>query len=160
LLGPWSLKVTEPGDHRSLRIIVDANVLISHLIGRGKATSAVGELIRIIFTPTFEVMVPRELIGELRSLREKKHLASRIPEWQVENFVAALRLMGRVVDSGTPRRFRGLRDRGDDYLLTAAIRHEVDILVSGDKDLLVMARFLELPRIMSPAQFVAEFGEG
>lgn len=117
-------------------------------------------MIRIIFTPRFEVVVPRELIVELLSIREKTHLANRIPDWEVENLVAALRLMGRVVDSGTPRRFSALRDRGDDYLLTAAIRHDVDVLVSGDKDLLALARFLELPRILTPAQFVAEFGQG
>jgi predicted nucleic acid-binding protein len=52
-----------------------------------------------------------------------------------------------------------VRDPKDRYLLEAAIQHDVDILVSGDKDLLAMARFLEVPRIMSPAEFVAEFGE-
>jgi predicted nucleic acid-binding protein len=49
-------------------------------------------------------------------------------------------------------------DSKDDYLIAAALLSDVDILVSGDKHILAVRNLLERPRIMTPADFVAEFG--
>ncbi|MGB3307818.1 MAG: hypothetical protein WBA63_16645 [Thermomicrobiales bacterium] len=42
-----------------------------------------------------------------------------------------------------------LRDRCDDYLLTYAKAYGVDVLVTGDRDLLVLRKLLDRPRIVT-----------
>lgn len=48
-----------------------------------------------------------------------------------------------------------IRDAKDQPILSAAIAHKVDIILTGDKDFLSLA--LERPRCMTPAQFL-EYG--
>lgn len=47
------------------------------------------------------------------------------------------------------------RDTRDDYLLAYASAYDVDVLVTGDKDLLVLSEHLDRPRIMSVREFLA-----
>lgn len=49
-----------------------------------------------------------------------------------------------------------VRDPKDNFLLVAAVHADVDVLVSGDKDLLVLAEHLPRPRILSPFAFLRE----
>lgn len=48
-----------------------------------------------------------------------------------------------------------MRDPNDQPILDAAIHHGVDIIISSDKDFTSLK--LDSPRIMTPAEFIAEF---
>jgi len=145
-------------DHPKFRLLIDANVLISHLLGGG-AESTIGQTLRIAFGWQFELIVPADLIRELRDCRRKPYLASKITDSLVTRMVDDLEYMGTVVQPGRMDHSRILRDRGDDYLLSTAVLNDVEIIVSGDKHLLNLRGLIDRPRIMSPADFVAEFGE-
>jgi predicted nucleic acid-binding protein len=50
------------------------------------------------------------------------------------------------------------RDINDDYLIAQAMLHDVDIIVSGDKDLLDLIA-VQSVQILSPAQFWAHIAD-
>ena len=144
--------------HSRIRVLLDANVLISHLLGGG-AESTIGQTFRIAFGWRFDLVVPADLLDELQNCRMKPNLAEKITESQVNRLVDDLEFMGTIVHPVRMGHSRILRDRGDDYLLSTSVLNDVEIIVSGDKHLLNLRGILESPRIMSPADFVAEFGE-
>lgn len=150
-------------EHRSarrLRVIIDANVLISYLLGLGNPDSTIVRAVRIILSGRFDLVVPQQLLVEFRDSQFQPKHAGRLMNDDIEELIQVMleKLASPVVPESSLELNIG-RDPKDKYLLEAAIRQDVDILVSGDKDLLVLADVLELPRIMSPAEFVAEFGE-
>jgi putative PIN family toxin of toxin-antitoxin system len=104
-------------------------------------------------------IVPQEQLDELSSTIVEPKFVEHITPQMWAAFQAEVEVSATVVPRLEHDVAPMTRDRIDDYLIAAAFEHDVDILVSGDKDLLILAEFLELPRIMSPAQFVAEFGE-
>jgi putative PIN family toxin of toxin-antitoxin system len=143
------------------RIIVDANVFVSYLLKPDDRGSTIHSTVRAAASDRFELMVPEKLIAELRRAPDRPKFAGRIPAERVEIFVG-----GMLDQFGTPAmapesaRSAHVRDPNDRwYLLEAAIYHDVDILISGDKHLLILRGLLDRPRIMSPADFVAEFGD-
>jgi putative PIN family toxin of toxin-antitoxin system len=152
--------MTDADHPRQTRVIVDANVLISFLAGRGNLSTSIGRAVTLALGNQFRLIVPDRLVTELRNAAFKRKLIGRVSANQIEDLIDVM--LGEVATSVTVEPLpvsAVVRDPKDRYLLEAAIQHEVDILVSGDKDLLALAEFLELPRIMSPAEFVAEFGE-
>lgn len=151
-------------DRLRLRVLVDVNILISFLIRPGNVTSTIYRAVRIASSDRFQAIVPVKLLTELRDAPQKPTLSPFLSDRATEDFIASTLLPSGLVVSTEQLTTLGvlqyLRDPKDRYLLEATIQHDVDILVSGDKDLLALAPYLELPRIMSPAQFVAELGAG
>lgn len=153
--------MSDPNHPGTLRVILDANVLISYILKPDNLTSTIRRAVRLALTGQFRIVVPEQLLTELRDAPNKPKFIGRLPQLDVERFIDnALTATGTVVPTRRVDSPAVGRDPKDRYLLEAAILHDVDILVSGDKDLLALAPHLELPRIMSPAEFVAELGEG
>ena len=144
-------------------MLVDVNVLISFLIRPGSVTNTIYRAVRLANSDRFLAIVPVKLLTELRDAPQKPTLSPFLTDRAIENLIVSTLLPSGLVVSTEQFSSLGalevVRDPKDRYLLEAAIQHDVDILVSGDKHLLVLARLLESPRIMSPADFVAEFGE-
>jgi putative PIN family toxin of toxin-antitoxin system len=142
------------------RLIVDANVFISYLIGQGRIESTVYLAVRLALSAQFELLVPVELVQEIRDAPYKPSLDGFLTSELAERLISEFMLVASMVARTTyTERSGSVNDPKDRYLLEAAIGHEVDILVSGDKHLLGLRGVLDRPRIMSPADFVAEFGE-
>lgn len=95
-----------------------------------------------------ELLVGETVLAELaRILARKIHLApSTITEWD-----AFLRRQGEVIPTAPPLRIK-VRDAQDRPILAEAVAGRADVLVTGDRDLLVLA-----PRapvvIQSPRDF-------
>ena len=141
------------------RVIVDANVFVSYLLKPEDEISTVNKVVKQVISDRFELIVPDWLVVELRDAPAKPKFAGRVSTAAIEVFLGKAMMEAGIhvatQKSTIPVPGRDLKDR---YLIEAAIYNDVDILVSGDKDLLVLGELLEQPRIMSPAQFVAEFG--
>ena len=143
-----------------LRLIVDANVFISYLIKLDEHGSTINRAARLAIGGDFDLIVPPDLIVELRRAPLRRKLAHKIPAELVEGFLdGTLTLAGRIVSPGSSAIELPVRDPKDRYLIEAAFEYDADIVVSGDKHLLGLRGVLDRPRIMSPADFVAEFGE-
>ena len=139
-------------------IIVDANVFISYLLKPDDKVGTINRTVRAVVSSRFELMVPEELLVELRRAPDLSTFAGRLPADRVEAFVTGtLETIGTMVSAPEAAGGASVQDPKDRYLLEAAFFNDIDILISEDKHLLALRQFLDRPRIMSPAEFVAEF---
>jgi putative PIN family toxin of toxin-antitoxin system len=135
------------------RAILDVNLLISYLL-KPTGDSPPARVVRGAVTGAFVLMVSPQLLRELNhKVTTKPYLANRIADVQLDRFVQRLTGFAELHDDANIRYPRITRDRKDDYLVTNAVVHQADYLVTGDQDLLVLGEF-EGVRIVSPAAFV------
>lgn len=141
-----------------MRLLIDANVYLSYLLkptGNGSATRVVA----LVGDGSLEVIFPPQIETELRrTVANKRYLRERIPQDQLEALIEAFR--GIAVPAGVSLSSSPItsRDRDDTFLLEVAFAGDVDYLVSGDRDVLVLRPLIDRPRIVSPTQFLAETG--
>jgi putative PIN family toxin of toxin-antitoxin system len=65
-------------------------------------------------------------------------LSDWLAEGEPEEFAAAVRQIAEVADDPSPTAVRAVRDEDDEFLLALARSAGIDVLVSGDRDLLVL----------------------
>lgn len=136
-------------------VIVDANIYISYLLHSATDTHWTQEIIALAVSRQVELVLPEELIAELSaSAQSKPYLQSNIDPADLDRLMSMLRSIAVSVKP-LPSPFPSLtRDTRDDYLLAYAGAYEVDILVTGGKDLLVLSEHLDRPRIMNVREFL------
>lgn len=134
--------------------MVDANVLISHLL-KPAADGPPNRVVKAAITQVFELVIVDTTLQEMQdSIRTKPYLNERITMGDAARLESALRLSARIIPESISNVPRLTRDPGDDYLLAHAILHGIAYLVTGDHDLLELGEF-EGVRIVSPAAFAA-----
>lgn len=127
-----------------MKVVVDTNVLISAFVFGGNAervlekSLAWGELVCSTF-----------ILTELtRVLTEKFN----VPADKVSGILETLNQVVLLTEPNTP--FPDLcRDPDDNNILQLAESANADFLVTGDKDLLILGSFRNIP-ILSPAAFL------
>jgi len=134
-----------------MRVLVDANVLISIMLSpRGVP----GMILNRAISGSFQVIISERTIEEvLDSWRRKPYLTQRVDRDRAEGFVNAIRTSYATIPVPAPPITRYTRDPKDDYLIAHAIAEQVDVLVSGDRDLLALDGTFPF-RILTPAAFV------
>lgn len=138
-----------------MRVLLDTNVYISFLISHSRFATTVGRIMQLAVDGTFHLVVPEEVLIELRNrISTKRYLSDRIDPQAVESIESLVRSFGDVLPPLSGDMPRITRDQNDDYLLAAAAIGDVDVLVTGDRDLLVLRGQLERPAMMSPAEFL------
>lgn len=136
-----------------IRVLVDANVLISYLLTDNPSTSVV-RAIEFVLSDACQLIVPPELIREVEQARLKKgYLLQHISQQRMDRLFYLLDTYG-VVPPPLPTGLGPFgRDPKDDYLLAYALVERVDYLVTGDKDLLVLGQVGRMS-VVTPAQFL------
>lgn len=130
-----------------MRVLLDTNILISAAI--------------------FPSPVTKDFLRQLRALNAKiflcNHIVKEFVDVYQEKFphkqVAAQRFLQELPYQMIPSSalqtndsVSSIRDVNDAPILTAAIKGNVDVLVTGDKDFLVLD--IPQPRIMTMAEFI------
>jgi putative PIN family toxin of toxin-antitoxin system len=129
--------------------MLDTNVLASAVATRGLCA----DVLRAVLAE-HELAVCPQIISELqRVLRDKFAL----PRPLANDFVRLVREDAVLCEPGDPPAVK-LKDKDDLGILSAAIRGEVNVIVTGDKDLQMVDTVAEL-KIMSPRQFWKELTE-
>ena len=130
-----------------LRAVFDTNVFISALFGGFPE-----EAYQAVLERRCALVVSPAILAELaRTLREK----FQTPEADI---VAYVRQIGRIAEIVRPTRaVNVLRDEADNRVLECAEAGQVDLIVSGDRDLLRLKRHGAVP-IVWPADFVRTLG--
>lgn len=135
-----------------MRIVLDANVLVSALIsGRG----APAKIIAYWQEDKFEVAISPPILQELDRVLHYPKLQERyrLPEKRIRHF---LRLLARqAVTVAPPQQLAIIEvDPPDNRYLECALRAEAEVIVSGDRHLLALGEY-EGIQILSPAGFLA-----
>jgi putative PIN family toxin of toxin-antitoxin system len=137
-----------------VRACVDTNILISYLLAP-LSDGPPSSIVRSALQGAFTLVVAELTLTELsRKVQSKPYLVDRIPIAMLDQFVASLRVIAEVYPLPSDPLPRVVRDPRDDYLLAPAVLEQVDYLISGDNDLLVLGTFQGV-RMVSPREFVA-----
>lgn len=126
-----------------MRVILDANVVIAAAAARGLC-----EAVFEICLERCQIISCEELLHEgAKALRVKLQLPPKV----ADEYVLLLRDHAEVL-SPIPIEPGTCRDAADDMVLGLARAGHADLIVTGDKDLLVLERFGPT-RIVSPRDF-------
>ena len=128
-----------------MRIMLDTNILISAFVFGGR----VRKILEILFGKDCEIYISEYVDAEFKEILNKKW-ANR-----ADKIYSLYRSMDFVFCSSTLETFGHLRDEKDIPVLSDAIYHNVDILLTGDKDFLEAE--IESPQIVSPSEFLELF---
>ena len=133
-----------------MRVVLDANVLISAAISRGPSHWIVQAWLQ---NQRFELVICDRLLGEVRSvLTERPRIRKWISIDAAELYVTTLATAADLRPDPAPGPAL-TRDPDDDYVIHLARAHDVDFIVSGDADLLEWDE--QDPPVIPPAEFEA-----
>lgn len=126
-----------------MRVLLDTNVLIAAFVSHGSCAELLEHCIE-----SHSICVPKVVLEEFR---EKLSGKLKFPKKTVAASASFLKANTEPVESGAlPSAV--CRDPDDAAVLAAAVRAEADCIVTGDKDLLTLEKFGNIP-ILSPAGF-------
>ena len=129
-----------------MRVYLDTNVIVSAFTTRGLSS----EVFRIILAE-HTLILSRIVLEELqRVLREK----IKLPPAQVKeitDFLSSFEIISEFEINESIK----LRDSGDIPVLSAALSRDIDFLVTGDKDLLVVSDKYGI-KIVTPREFLRQ----
>ncbi|MCP3854405.1 MAG: putative toxin-antitoxin system toxin component, PIN family [Hyphomicrobiales bacterium] len=130
-----------------IRVVVDANVLVSAAISVGPSHRIVSAA--FIAEGVTAIVCPA-LLAEVSSVLNRPRIQKRLLADRAVAFLDDLvTLLDVVADPSNVE--PETRDPKDDYLVALAAEHGVDFIVSGDKDLLEWEG--QSPPVMAPAAF-------
>ena len=135
-----------------MKVVLDTNVLISALVST--QTGSTARIRRLLSEQRFALVISEALLEELMDVMERPHIQARLKRTGARlGDLDQLRRLAEVVSPA--RSIHGvLRDPDDHAVLEVAVAGQVDYIVTGDQDLLVIEAF-EGIRIVKPAVFLA-----
>ena len=126
-----------------MRIVVDTNVLIAGLVAEGLCRDIVKRRL-----PACELATSRALLNEL----EEKLVEKFGVDPKTLPLLELYAVHATIVDV-VPLAKPVCRDPDDDLVLATALQGAGEIILTGDRDLLVLQEFEHI-KILSPRQFV------
>lgn len=143
-----------------MRVLPDANVLISYLLPSSHET-AITAIMEAVFAEDITLLVSDDLLQEMvESIKTKPRLAKRITPQEADDLASSLQQISEILPP-LPENIPAVsRDPKDDYLLAHALLGSADYLVTGDKGLLNLAERVEGLKIVEPVEFVRDLRRG
>ena len=137
-----------------MRCVLDTNVLVSAFLWRGTP----GKLIELAGEREIQIYTSRLLIDELSEVLHRKKLAKQAQATGL-TAVEMVKYYQRLAYRVTARQFTKQisRDADDDAVLACALAAKAELIVSGDRDLLTLKAFRNIP-IVTPTEAVRNLG--
>jgi uncharacterized protein len=128
-----------------VRTVIDNNVLVSGLLWDGKP----GRVFAAVTEGHVQIFLSEELLAELREVLRRSKFATRLAlkEMTPETALAKIQVVARLVPAPPVLSPPLLRDPDDLAVLACAISAAVDVIITGDKDLLTLKSILGIPII-------------
>jgi putative PIN family toxin of toxin-antitoxin system len=132
-----------------MKVMLDTNVLDSAVATRGLCA----DVLRAVLAE-HELAICPQIISELQRVLKNKFA---LPRPLANDFIRLVREDAVLCEPGDLPAVK-LKDKDDLGILSAAISGEVNVIVTGDKDLQMVDTVAKL-KIMSPRQFWKELTE-
>ena len=135
-----------------MRVVLDTNVLVSALLTAGGPPDAI---VRAAYNGDFQLVASSPLVAELRSVLIRPRIKERLgwSDQEIAAFITHFSEQAVIVQPQT-RVAVVVSDPADNKVLEAAIDGKADYVVSGDRHLLELRGYQDIP-IVSPAYFAA-----
>lgn len=127
-----------------MKIFADTNVLVSAFTARGLCA----DLLEVILAD-HQLMTGEFVLRELERMLITK---LNVPQTKVSKTLLFLRRYHVEPIPEEPSKIK-VRDEDDRWVLESALKANADILVTGDKDLLVLSKTVTQIKIISPRGF-------
>lgn len=137
-----------------MRVVVDTNVLIAGLLWRGPPHA----LLEHVRAGTVSMVSSPALLAELADVIGRAKFDAILVRTKTsrERSLAEVRQLAEVIEP-PPLAQPVCRDPDDDQVLALAIAAKVELIITGDDDLLSLASFEGIP-IAAPAEAVKRIG--
>ena len=129
---------------RKPKVVVDTNVFVSALLGSKTCNFIYEELKR----DSFDLIISPQLLLEIE--RVLKNKIFELTDEEIRDLFALLKRKILLVPSET--NVEVCRDPKDNCVLECAIAGRVDVIVTRDKDLLILSPFCNIS-IITPSKF-------
>lgn len=139
-----------------MRVVADANILVSATLGRSPESPSV-RIIDATLDGRIELVMSPRLLKEIADVLSRPRIRKRLSAEDAQLFladVAAQVLM--LADPLDPPSV--CRDPDDDYLVALAVVAAADVLVSGDGDLLAVEPDRAGVEVLTPRQLIDRLG--
>jgi putative PIN family toxin of toxin-antitoxin system len=133
-----------------MRVVVDTNILVRAVI---RPQGTVGPVLLRLRDGDYTLLDSRPLLEELMDVLNRPRIREkyRLTNQDIQTVAGLVLLHGEEV---TPmERITACRDPKDDKFLEVAVVGKADVIVSGDKDLLVLHPYAGIP-IVPPNAFL------
>lgn len=130
-----------------MRLLLDTNVLFAAFLTHGVCAGLYEEALLHA-----EIIVSEEILSELG---EKLVSKGKLTKAEAAEVIGAVRSDAEVVGAVTLEK-PVCRDPDDDMVLGSALSGKADMIVTGDKDLLVLKNFSKIP-ILTPRECLSRF---
>jgi putative PIN family toxin of toxin-antitoxin system len=134
-----------------VKAVFDTNVLIAAFLTEGLCA---GLLLRAR-KHTFNLILCDDIIGEFQGILTKKF---KLSSSEVSEITTIVTEAASEIPHQTGSIGRICRDPNDDMIIACAVDGEVDYIVTGDEDLLILKRYKDIV-IINPRNFEALFAE-
>jgi putative PIN family toxin of toxin-antitoxin system len=138
-----------------VRAVIDNNVLVSGLLWGDKP----GRVLAAVAEGHIHIFLSEELLAELREVLRRRKFASRLALKGLtpETALAKVQAIARLVLASPIPAPPALRDADDLAVLACAVSAAVDVIITGDKDLLTLKVFEGIP-IIGAAEALKRLG--
>lgn len=126
-----------------MRIFFDTNVFISGALTRGLAFDVIKDTIY-----KHQVYYTDHLLKEIEEILPAKFSLSEIVVHKAVSLIKKYFLKGKTADKVN----KVCRDPNDDQILADAVVNEIDVIVTGDKDLLILKEYQRI-KIILPGDY-------
>ena len=119
---------------KRIKVIIDTNLWISFLIGKRLKI-----LKDLIVENRIELIITDQLLDEIQLVTQRPKLKRYFPEQKVIELVNFLRTIGTNVRIKSEINI--CRDSKDNFLLSLSNDSKANLLITGDRDLLLIEKF-------------------
>lgn len=139
-----------------MRIVADANVLVSAALGRSPHAPSV-LIMEAALDDRIELVTSPALLAELAEVLARPRLRRYVPADEADEFVSYLTAHAIFV-ADPPEPLPVCRDPDDDYLVALANATDAEVLVTGDEDLLAIEPGRAGVEVLTPRQLADRLG--
>ena len=131
-----------------MRVVLDANIIISFLLTRGETISSI---FNSWDAGRFELLISDEIFAEIETVLGYEKIAKLVKPWEAQALLEKLRLEAELVEVET--KLDVVSDPKDNRYLECAVDGGADFVVSGDRHLLDLKEFKGIG-ILTPREFL------
>jgi len=133
-----------------IHAVIDTNILVRALI---KPEGTVGPVLGRLRDGDYRIAFSEPLLAELVDVLNRPHIREKygLDQGDIETVLALILLRGESISP--TQRIDICRDPKDNIILEVAISAGVDVIVSGDEDLLILSPYERIP-VVEPYEFI------